>query len=68
MRHAYELFKPVFDEERDSAMEAHAEDQRHREMNLEEALDECHAKGVSKESLQTLLFETGSRWTPKEIK
>lgn len=47
--------------------EAQMETQRHRELNLKEALDECHAKGVSKDSMQTLLFETGARWKPKEI-
>lgn len=35
-----------------------------REKLLEEALQECHDKGISKEAMLTLLFETGSRWMP----
>lgn len=72
MRHALELFQPAFDEEREGDYSADEEQihdaQRHRELDLKEAFDECHAKGVSIESLQTLLFETGARWMPKENK
>lgn len=66
MRHAMELFQPAFDEERqdDGAQEQQWEAQRHRELDLKEALDECHAKGVSAGSMQTLLWETGARWMP----
>ena len=60
-----------FDHERemnDPDWEQQAESQRHRELDLKEALDECKAKGVSKDALQTLVFETGARWTTEERK
>lgn len=66
MRSAMELFAPVFDDERDAAAEAHAEDQRHRELDIIDALKECKAKGVSADAIRTLCFETGVRWNPKE--
>jgi hypothetical protein len=37
-----------------------------REQLLDRALQECHEKGVSKDSMLTLLFETGARWLPDE--
>lgn len=37
-----------------------------RERLLHEALQECHDKGVSKDSMLTLLFETGARFMPDE--
>lgn len=37
-----------------------------RERQLYDALDECKAKGVSKETLLTLCFETGARWLPDD--
>ena len=46
-------------------MDRQQADQR-REMELEEAMEECFRKGVSPEHLKTLLYETGSRWTPKQ--
>ena len=40
--------------------------QQERERMLEEALDEAYEKGLSAEALQTLIYETGSRWHPKQ--
>ena len=41
--------------------------QREREMRLYDALNECVSKGVSKESLKVLAFETGgTTWALKE--
>jgi hypothetical protein len=37
-----------------------------RERQLYEALDECKEKGVCKEKLLTLVFETGARWLPDD--
>ena len=37
-----------------------------REKQLMDALDECQAKGISKDALLTLLFETGARWMPDD--
>ena len=37
-------------------------EQEHREHDLELALTECFDKGVSKETMLTLIFETGSRF------
>lgn len=37
-----------------------------RERQLYDALDECHAKGLSKKSMLTLLYETGARWDAPE--
>lgn len=66
MRHALELFTPAFDEAAEDHAEAQAEEQRHRELDIIDALKECKAKGVSAEALRTLCFETGVRWNPKE--
>ena len=41
-------------------------EQEHREHDLEHALNECFNKGVSKETMLTLIFETGSRWLPQQ--
>ena len=41
-------------------------EQEHREYDLEQALSECFDKGVSKETMLTLIFETGSRWLPQQ--
>ena len=40
-------------------------EQEQREHELDAALDECQSRGVSKEAMLTLVFETGSRWVPK---
>lgn len=40
--------------------------QHEREAMLKEALDECQKKGVCKEKLLTLVYETGARWVPED--
>ena len=38
--------------------------QEEREAELFRALDECFERGVSRETLRTLVYETGVRWIP----
>lgn len=66
MRQAYELFENAINRARDESEEAHAEDQRHRERDIIDALNEAQAKGVSLFALKTLAFETGARGKPLE--
>lgn len=37
-----------------------------REKQLFNALDECEKKGVSRDSMLILMFETGARWEARE--
>ena len=65
MRHAYEIFENAINHARNDAEEAHAEEMRHREADLMDALKECKSKGVSEYALKILVFETGARWKPQ---
>lgn len=42
------------------------QEQQEREQQLEDALNECLKKGVSKKAMKTLLYETGARWIPED--
>ena len=55
----FESPEELMERENSAHFEQQAEAQRHRELDLKEALEECHAKGISTEAMQTLIFETG---------